>query len=665
MARNNKKLKQEAAPTSAAHEEFSAPGNAPAEVKAKATGAANAVPVQEWEYMYPVALLSLAAAASPISQLTMAPVYGSIPSAVNHATMCSVSLLFGFELRTLAGELKRLRILEALTVWAFSIPVLQVLLLPFSGSLGPVVGPILNGFLSCHTILLLTGFVLADFASRYRQTAMLASRVGIVGAHIIIGVVIAFAMYPILEEKYASIVQWLPELFEDKFEVNPIHLQLALGASYALLAPTWYVALALPAIGHTLLFNRHMSIEKVDISLRSHNWTILDRQWSNTGYISVLESTTNQYRVLRADHSLLGGEWLLTPSRTSKEGWKVNEPIYSVFSMLESVRLLHLETPVPDTSVQALVIGLGIGTAPKAMLAHGIATTIVELDPVVHRFAMEYFGLPGNHTAVLRDAVIWVKQQAQAATLSALPATEGETSITDTGSSNLESEAQTNVKTKKLYDYIIHDVFTGGAEPLELFNTAFLRNLRSLLTPDGAIALNYAGDLSLPLTRLVLRTIDNTFDGQCKIFRDGPPEKHNSNANAKSNAKVGKGAGRDDSGGGVANGSNKQKQEEEEPSDFLNMVVFCRNSRRPISFRQPTPADYLGSLSRKHYMLPKPEWEIPFPEQISSAGGGSDKEKANLDPGDESSWAGQQVESAKRHWRIMREVMPDAVWELW
>lgn len=235
----NKKLKQEAAPASAAHEEDSAPGNAAAEVKPTVTGAANAVPVQDWEYMYPVALLSLAAAASPISQLTMAPVYGSIPSGANHAMICSSSLLIGFELRAFTGALKRLRALEALTVWAFSIPVLQVLVLPFSGSLGPVVGPILNGFLSCHTILFLTGYVLSDFVGRYRQTAMLASRIGIVAALYCIGTVIAFAMYPILEEKYAGIVQWIPELFEDKFEVNPLHLQLALGASYALLAPTW------------------------------------------------------------------------------------------------------------------------------------------------------------------------------------------------------------------------------------------------------------------------------------------------------------------------------------------------------------------------------------------------------------------------------------------
>ncbi|EMF10498.1 uncharacterized protein SEPMUDRAFT_69676 [Sphaerulina musiva SO2202] len=586
--------------------------------------------------MYPVALLSLAAAASPISQMTLAPVYGSIPSAQNHATMCSVSLLFGFTVRAIGGSWQRLRVLESLTVWAFSLPLLQTLLSPFSGSLGPVAGPLVNGFLSCHAILLPTGFVIADFIARYKQTTSLAARVGSTAAYTMIGVVLAFAMYPVLEEKWTGIVQWLPELFKEKFEINPVHLQLALGASYSLLAPSWsvsvffsehshmYVMLALPSLVHTTYFNTHMSVEKVDASLGKFNWTLLDRQWSNTGHISVLENKQAHYRVLRADHSLLGGEWLLTPERASKEGWKVNEPIYAVFEILESVRLLLRHDlddpttknkkvppppPVADTSAEeekALVIGLGIGTAPKALLAHGISTTIVELDPVVHRFATQYFGLPTNHTAVLRDAVKWAEEEAKG-------------------------------KTKMHFDYIIHDVFTGGAEPLELFNTAFLRDLRTLLTPNGVIAINYAGDLSLPLTRLVLRTIHHTFDGQCKIYRDGPAE-HNADAEDSKNS--------------------------QEPSDFSNFVVFCRNKAGPIAFREPTAADFLDSLSRKHYMVPKPEWEVPFPKQSSSVG--SDTNVGDLlEPGGESSWASEQVEGAKRHWRIMRNVMPDAVWDLW
>lgn len=101
--------------------------------------------------------------------------------------------------------------------------------------------------------------------------------------------------------------------------------------------------------------------------------------------------------------------------------------------------------------------GLGIGTTPGALVAHGIDTTVVEIDPVVHEFALKYFQLPKNHTAVIQDAV----------------------SYTD----ELASQSQ------GLFDYIIHDVFTGGAEPIPLFTLEFFQNLHTLLKPEGVVAI--------------------------------------------------------------------------------------------------------------------------------------------------------------------------------
>lgn len=102
--------------------------------------------------------------------------------------------------------------------------------------------------------------------------------------------------------------------------------------------------------------------------------------------------------------------------------------------------------------------GLGIGTTPAALMKHGIETTIVELDPVVHKFATEYFNLPSNHVAAIEDATKFVKR------------------------------AHESTPTPQ-YDYIIHDVFTGGAEPAELFTIEFLKDLAALLKHDGAIAI--------------------------------------------------------------------------------------------------------------------------------------------------------------------------------
>jgi spermidine synthase len=101
---------------------------------------------------------------------------------------------------------------------------------------------------------------------------------------------------------------------------------------------------------------------------------------------------------------------------------------------------------------------LGIGTTPAALIAHGIDTTVVEIDPVVHEFALKYFQLPKTHTAVIEDAVSYTAR--------------------------LASEA-----TAQRFDYIVHDVFTGGAEPTALFTLEFLQSLHALLTPSGVIAI--------------------------------------------------------------------------------------------------------------------------------------------------------------------------------
>ena len=103
--------------------------------------------------------------------------------------------------------------------------------------------------------------------------------------------------------------------------------------------------------------------------------------------------------------------------------------------------------------------GLGVGTTPSALIAHGINTTTVEIDPVVDEFATKYFALPSNRISIIEDAVSFVER------------------------------AQTEKPQHRIYNYIIHDVFTGGAEPVELFTEEFLQGLSKLLLPDGVIAI--------------------------------------------------------------------------------------------------------------------------------------------------------------------------------
>lgn len=90
------------------------------------------------------------------------------------------------------------------------------------------------------------------------------------------------------------------------------------------------------------------------------------------------------------------------------------------------------------------------------MIQHGIDTTIVEIDPVVYKFALQHFNFPLNHTAVIDDAISFV---------------------------------ETAQHESKKYDYIIHDVFTGGVEPVGLFTLEFMRGLDALLEDNGVVAI--------------------------------------------------------------------------------------------------------------------------------------------------------------------------------
>lgn len=256
-------------------------------------------------------------------------------------------------------------------------------------------------------------------------------------------------------------------------------------------------------------------------------------------------------------------------------------------------------------------------------MAHGVNTTVVEYDPVVYEFATRYFDLKENNPPVLQDAVGYTAQLAKIA-----PAT---------------------------YDYIVHDVFTGGAEPVDLFTLEFFQSLHALLAPRGTVAIvceyvilltfafppspesshwqiatnrkiqNYAGDLSLPAPKIIYRTIKQVFP-TCRIFRETPPDAESIKAN--------------------------------KGMDFTNVVIFCKKSppTEPLTFRHPTLADYLQSSARQEYL--GLSHEVPESDML---GEGDDIMRRN-ETGKVARWHDQ---SAMGHWGLMRIVIPAFVWEKW
>lgn len=452
--------------------------------------------------------------------------------------------------------------------------------------------------------------------------------------------------------------------------VSRVGLQHLIALLYAILFPSKCLLLCLLPLVHSAFYNIHLPLpyqtSHLNSTLQAHGFSLVARRESLTGYISVLDNLRDGFRVMRCDHSLLGGEWLF--SAPSPSG--IREPIYAVFVMLEAVRLIqpsfsHPNQVSDDESEKksALVIGLGTGSTPSALIAHDISTTILEIDPVVHKFATQYFSFPpppffaANHTTIVQDATLYVSNHANA---------------------------------EKKYNYIIHDVFTGGSEPTPLFTLSFLSSLRALLAPStGAIAINYAGDLRQKRAARVVARVLRVFGASaCRLFRETPPPP-------------------DATGAAGA-------EERADDIDFANLVIFClngpsssivfnsadgtRRGRRKggFTFRAPTEADFLGSEARRRHLLPQHE-VLPWDDLVlqdsilrTTAGtddGNSDSaslspphlhnddhrdpiisseelvQEAEADAGKE--YRHERLAGARGHWAVMRTVLPDVVWEMW
>jgi Spermine/spermidine synthase domain len=402
-----------------------------------------------------VQLIILAAISSPASWLSLTPVYGSVPSALYHNQGKILVALVGFLGRKYLAKILPSGTIGWLPVLAFWIPTVQFVLFKYSSLFGPTYGPVVTELLTYYPLAMLSLYAAGMFMDDVDFTGLgstIAEHGPTIGAYIAFTAIERIAKSVLLRNIGSNVV------------FSRIGLQLVIAIIYALTIPGATLWPAIPSIAFTMTYNVHNPLQRttnvLNSTLQEGNFTLIDRRESITGYISVLDNNAAHYRVMRCDHSLLGGEWKIPP-RKGRRPPRAQEPIYAIFAMLEAVRLVETDDGRPrrpDTESTALNIGLGIGTAPGALIAHGINTTVVELDPVVYNFAVKYFNLPTNHAPIIGDAV------------------------------HLVDDAQARNLSQK-YDFVIHDVFTGGAEPVELFTQEFLSGLRYLLKGDGVIAI--------------------------------------------------------------------------------------------------------------------------------------------------------------------------------
>lgn len=294
------------------------------------------------------ALLSLAAISSTVSQLSLSPVYGSIPSSIWHSQLCMTALFLGWSGSLFLQRHLPRSPLHYLPILAIYIPFIQYFLFPFSSTLGATWGPLVTESLTFFPLLLLSSASAAlvleklDLGELWKPFADAVPGVA------------SFALYRGIEVMSASA---LTRTIGRVFLLTRLGLQILLGGLYAVRFPSSLLVFTLPAVLHTALFNVHVqsgpALARLNVQLGAKGWEMLARADSVTGYVSILESKKEGFRVMRCDHSLLGGEWL--PSAVPVKGI-VGEPIYAIFAMLEAVRLVEVPIPIQDKDASALVM---------------------------------------------------------------------------------------------------------------------------------------------------------------------------------------------------------------------------------------------------------------------------------------------------------------------
>lgn len=291
-------------------------------------------------------IVACAGVYSILSQLALSPVYGSIPSSIWHARVVVTSVCIGWAGTALVRRKLPRRPMLFLAPIALSIPMVQHFLFLLSSYLGPIYGPPLTELLTLVPLLLVSASAADEILEDLDLSALpksVAEALPGMGSFFFFQSVERFAKPIILKNIGANFLQ------------SRVGLQLVLGGIYARFAPSTLLLGAIPGLFHTAFLNPHIQApwSTFDLNLkmeRSVGFKLLARQDSVTGYLSVLENTRDNYRVLRCDHSLLGGIWL------PRDDVTVNEPIYGVFAMLEAVRLIQVDHPVGAGAENALVM---------------------------------------------------------------------------------------------------------------------------------------------------------------------------------------------------------------------------------------------------------------------------------------------------------------------
>lgn len=179
------------------------------------------------------------------------------------------------------------------------------------------------------------------------------------------------------------------------------------------------------------------------------------------GWVRVVDQPAQDIRWLMSGGSTIGAEELSTGM--------------SVLGYQYVVGQLPLFNRQADS---ALLVGLGAGHLVNTYAEFGITTDSMEIDPVVADLASTYFNFTPTGDVIVGDARYQINHL------------------------------------NKTYDFIIHDCFTGGAEPIHLLSVEMFQKLKQRLNPGGVLALNFVGlttEGNQAPVEAVAKTLDQVF----------------------------------------------------------------------------------------------------------------------------------------------------------
>ncbi len=196
------------------------------------------------------------------------------------------------------------------------------------------------------------------------------------------------------------------------------------------------------------------------------------------GWVRVIDEPSKDLRILTSDASVIGAA-----------------SISSGQSLLAYQQIVSLIPKMRPSMKKALIIGLGAGhMANQLKQKYNIQVDTLEIDPAVSYAAFNHFDFQSSGKDIVGDARYEIRKLAND------------------------------------YDLIIHDCFTGGTEPSHLLTKETLDQLKTMLTDNGILAINFVSFWNKGQNKAlssVAKTIAQTFSEQMMLMSE--PEGGNFN----------------------------------------------------------------------------------------------------------------------------------------